>query len=317
MPVCAVLGGQWGDEGKGKIVDVLAEKAHVTARFSGGNNAGHTVMNPGGTFKLHLVPSGIFWPDGISVIGNGVVVDPDALLEEIEGLSQRGIELEGRLLVSDRCHLVMPYHVKLDELAEAARGDQAIGTTGKGIGPAYTDKAARIGIRAADLFDLEALYPRLERVMGHHNAIIEKVYEAEPLSLAEVFEGCKAWAREMRPFVGAVEHVVYDAVNAGQTVLLEGAQGAMLDLDPRDVPVRHFVAPDDRGRLDRPGSPPTGLQLDSGSVQGLQHSSRKRTVPDRATGRDGRPNKEPRGRIRNDNGQASPRGLVRLGRRQV
>ena len=183
MPVCAVLGGQWGDEGKGKIVDVLAEKAHVTARFSGGNNAGHTVMNPGGTFKLHLVPSGIFWPDGISVIGNGVVVDPDALLEEIQGLRQRGIELEGRLLVSDRCHLVMPYHVKLDELAEAARGDQAIGTTGKGIGPAYTDKAARIGVRAADLFDLEALYPRLERVMGHHNAIIEKVYEAEPLSL--------------------------------------------------------------------------------------------------------------------------------------
>ena len=135
MPVCAVLGGQWGDEGKGKIVDVLAEKAHVTARFSGGNNAGHTVMNPGGTFKLHLVPSGIFWPDGISVVGNGVVVDPDALLEEIQGLRQRGIELEGRLLVSDRCHLVMPYHVKLDELAEAARGDQAIGTTGKGIGP--------------------------------------------------------------------------------------------------------------------------------------------------------------------------------------
>ena len=236
MPVCAVLGGQWGDEGKGKIVDVLAEKAHVTARFSGGNNAGHTVMNPGGTFKLHLVPSGIFWPDGISVIGNGVVVDPDALLEEIEGLRQRDIDLEGRLLVSDRCHLVMPYHVKLDELAEAARGDQAIGTTGKGIGPAYTDKAARIGIRAADLFDLEALYPRLERVMAHHNAIIEKVYEAEPLSLAEVFEGCKEWAREMRPFVGAVEHVVFDAVNAGQTVLLEGAQGAMLDLDHGTYP---------------------------------------------------------------------------------
>ena len=128
MPVCAVLGGQWGDEGKGKIVDVLAEKAHVTARFSGGNNAGHTVMNPGGTFKLHLVPSGIFWPDGISVIGNGVVVDPDALLEEIEGLRQRDIDLEGRLLVSDRCHLVMPYHVKLDELAEAATAPAAATT---------------------------------------------------------------------------------------------------------------------------------------------------------------------------------------------
>ncbi len=236
MPVCAVLGGQWGDEGKGKIVDVLAEKAHVTARFSGGNNAGHTVMNPEGDFKLHLVPSGIFWPEGMAVIGNGVVVDPDALLEEIGGLRGRGVDLDGRLLVSDRCHLVMPYHVVLDELGEAARGDQAIGTTGKGIGPAYTDKAARIGIRAADLFDLEALYPRLERVMGHHNAIIEKVYDAAPVSLAETFDRCKGWASALRPFVGAVEHVVYNAVGAGKTVLLEGAQGAMLDLDHGTYP---------------------------------------------------------------------------------
>ncbi len=236
MPVCAVLGGQWGDEGKGKIVDVLAEKADLTARFSGGNNAGHTVKNPYGTFKLHLVPSGICWPDCMGVIGNGVVVDPDALLEEIDGLKELGIDLAGRLLVSDRCHLVMPYHVVLDELAEAARGDQALGTTGKGIGPSYTDKAARIGIRAADLFDLESLYPRLERVMSHHNAIIEKVYESTPISLEYVIDRCKDWASKMQPLVGAVEHVVYDAIGAGKMVLLEGAQGMMLDLDHGTYP---------------------------------------------------------------------------------
>ena len=236
MPAYAVLGAQWGDEGKGKIVDFLSKDAQVVARYSGGNNAGHTVMNPLGTFKLHLVPSGIFWPQTTVVIGNGVVVDPDALLEEITSLEQRGIDLDGRLMVSERSHLVMPYHVVLDELAESARGSDPIGTTGKGIGPAYTDKVARIGIRAADLSDLESLLPRLESVMGHHNAIIEKVYGGSPLSLDEVFDRCKEWSARLAPFIGPVEHVVYDALEAGQTVLLEGAQGALLDLDHGTYP---------------------------------------------------------------------------------
>ena len=236
MTVCAILGGQWGDEGKGKIVDFVAEHADVTARFSGGNNAGHTVMNPQGTFKLHLVPSGIFWPEGIAVVGNGVVIDPGALLEEIDALKARGIVLDGKLLVSDRSHLVMPYHVKLDELAEKARGDQAIGTTGKGIGPAYIDKAARTGIRAADLLDLEALYPRLEAVLYHHNAVIEKVYEDTPLELDAIFESCKQWASQLAPYIGPVEHIVYDAAEAGKRVIIEGAQGMMLDLDHGTYP---------------------------------------------------------------------------------
>ena len=236
MTVCAILGGQWGDEGKGKIVDFVAENADVTARFSGGNNAGHTVMNPQGTFKLHLVPSGIFWPEGIAVVGNGVVIDPGALLEEIYALKARGIDLDGKLLVSDRSHLVMPYHVKLDELAEKARGDQAIGTTGKGIGPAYIDKAARTGIRAADLLDLEALYPRLEAVLSHHNAVIEKVYEDTPLKLDAIFESCKQWASQLVPYIGPVEHIVYDAAEAGKRVIIEGAQGMMLDLDHGTYP---------------------------------------------------------------------------------
>ncbi len=236
MTVCAILGGQWGDEGKGKIVDFVAEHADVTARFSGGNNAGHTVMNPQGTFKLHLVPSGIFWPEGIAVVGNGVVIDPGALLEEIDALKARGIDLDGKLLVSDRSHLVMPYHVKLDELAEKAKGDQAIGTTGKGIGPAYIDKAARTGIRAADLLDLEALYPRLEAVLSHHNAVIEKVYEDTPLKLDAIFESCKQWASQLAPYIGPVEHIVYDAAEAGKRVIIEGAQGMMLDLDHGTYP---------------------------------------------------------------------------------
>ena len=236
MPARAVLGAQWGDEGKGKIVDFLAKDADMVARFSGGNNAGHTVMNPLGTFKLHLVPAGIFRPNAMCLIGNGVVVDPDALLEEITDLKQRGIKLAGRLVVSERSHLVMPYHVILDDLAEAARGEQAIGTTGKGIGPAYTDKAARSGIRAADLFDLEALLPRLESVLGHANALIEKVYGGSPLALDEMFEKCRVWSEHLTPFIGPVEHLVYDAVEGGKTVLVEGAQGALLDLDHGTYP---------------------------------------------------------------------------------
>ena len=236
MTVRAVLGGQWGDEGKGKIVDYLSSDANIVARFSGGNNAGHTVINPMGEFKLHLVPAGIFWPDVIGVIGNGVVVDPDAFLDEVSDLSRRGVDLTDRLIVSERSHLVMPYHVVLDELAEKALGSQAIGTTGRGIGPAYTDKAARVGIRAADLLDIESLRPRLEAVMDHANAVIEKVYGGTPLSIDDVFDRCRAWSENFVPFIGPVEHIVYNAVEAGETVILEGAQGALLDLDHGTYP---------------------------------------------------------------------------------
>jgi len=236
MPAYAVLGGQWGDEGKGKVVDFLSRNANIVARFSGGNNAGHTVMVPEGTFKFHLVPSGILWPNTINVIGNGVVVAPDALLEEIRGLEQRGVDITGRLIVSERAHLVMPYHIILDELAEAARGSQAIGTTGRGIGPAYTDKAARIGIRVADLTDVESLFPQLESVVDHSNAIITKVYGHTPVSIDEVFAMCRRWSQELAPFIGPVEHIVYNAVEAGEKVLLEGAQGSLLDLDHGTYP---------------------------------------------------------------------------------
>ena len=236
MPAYAVLGAQWGDEGKGKIIDAMARDAHIVARFSGGNNAGHTVVNEEGKFSFHLVPCGVFWPQTVNVIGNGVVVDPDVLLDEVDGLRAQGIDIDGRIVVSDRAHIIMPYHVALDTLSERARGGSAIGTTGKGIGPTYADKAARTGIRAADLLDVEALLPRLERIVDHTNAVISKVYYGEPVSKSEIFDKCRQWADRMTPLIEPVEKIVLDALKAGSTVILEGAQGALLDLDHGTYP---------------------------------------------------------------------------------
>ena len=168
MPAFAVIGGQWGDEGKGKIIDYLAKNVQVVARYSGGNNAGHTVLNEQGEFKLHLVPSGIFWPQVTCVIGNGVVVDPDVFLEEIQLLEAEGIDTS-RVKLSDKAHLVMPYHTLLDQLEEKARGTESIGTTGKGIGPAYVDKVARSGIRVYHLLDQKGLREKLESTIDKKN----------------------------------------------------------------------------------------------------------------------------------------------------
>ena len=236
MPAYAVLGAQWGDEGKGKIVDFLARDAKIVARFAGGNNAGHTVVNDGGKFSFHLIPCGVFWPQALNVIGNGVVVDPDVLLEEIEDLRHRGIDITGRIVVSERAHLIMPYHVILDELSEKARGAGRIGTTGKGIGPAYSDKAARTGVRAADLLDIEALIPRLQNILEYTNAVITKVYGGEPLSFDYVYDKCRDWGERMAQYIGPAEKIVNQALAAGENVLLEGAQGVLLDLDHGTYP---------------------------------------------------------------------------------
>ena len=236
MPAYAVLGAQWGDEGKGKIIDFLSRDADIVARFSGGNNAGHTVLNEQGEFVFHLIPCGVLWPQTMNVIGNGVVVDPDVLLDEIDDLQRRGIDISSRLVVSDRAHIIMPYHVILDTLAEQARGSRAIGTTGKGIGPTYSDKAARTGIRTADLFDLESLYIRLGSTLEYTNAIITKVYGGSAVSLDEVFDKCSSWADRLTPFIGPVERIVHEALEKDANVLLEGAQGALLDLDHGTYP---------------------------------------------------------------------------------
>ena len=236
MTVCAVLGGQWGDEAKGKIVDYLSEKTDIVARFSGGNNAGHTVINDDGKFVFHLIPVGVLWPNVQGVIGNGVVVNPDVFLSEIEELEQKKQNVSGRIKISDRAHIVMPYHVILDNLNEISKGNEAIGTTGRGIGPAYTDKAARIGIRAADFKDMNTLLSRLENVLTYHNAIIENVHKKEPVSVNEIYEQCLSWSKKLTPFIDSVEHIVYDSIESNKNLIVEGAQGALLDLDHGTYP---------------------------------------------------------------------------------
>ncbi|MEP6872168.1 MAG: adenylosuccinate synthase [Anaerolineaceae bacterium] len=235
MPIVVVVGGQWGDEGKGRIVDLLARKARVVARYSAGNNAGHTIVNDRGEFKLHVVPAGIFYPDKTCVIGNGVAVDPEVLLGEIDSLQSRGIDTS-RLVLSDRAHLIMPWHKTLDLLDEEARGDAAIGTTGKGVGPCFIDKVARRGIRVSDIVRAEDLRPRMKVALEYANKLITGVYGGKPLDHDECFEAYLALGQRLAPFIGDVQSVVLDAHRRGEYVLLEGAQGSLLDLDHGTYP---------------------------------------------------------------------------------
>ncbi len=230
MPVIAVIGAQWGDEGKGKVVDLLAEKAKVVVRFSGGDNAGHTVINPYGEFGLHLVPSGIFSTQATCIIGNGVVINPAVLMDEIDLLNQRGVDTS-RLYISDRAHLIMPYHVLLDSLEEKARGGKAIGTTGKGIGPAFADKIARLGIRTGDLLDKKALLERLCPILDYKNTILTKVYGVSPLSLDEVYSQYCQYGERLAHYIRDTTIVVEEALDREELVILEGAQGTLLDPD--------------------------------------------------------------------------------------
>ena len=235
MPIVVVVGGQWGDEGKGRIVDLLARKARVVARYSAGNNAGHTIVNEKGEFKLHLVPAGIFYSDKTCVIGNGVAVDPEVLLDEITKLQEKGIDTS-RLVVSDRAQVIMPWHTELDRLDEAMRGDAAIGTTGKGVGPCFIDKVARRGIRVADLLRPEDLNPRVEAALAYQNRVIEGVYGGKPIDMTECIEKYHQLGQRLAPYVGDAQAVVLDAHRRGDTVLLEGAQGSLLDLDHGTYP---------------------------------------------------------------------------------
>jgi len=230
MPVIAVIGAQWGDEGKGKVVDLLAQKARVVVRFSGGDNAGHTVVNPYGEFGLHLVPSGIFSPQVVCIIGNGVAINPPVLIDEIDQLNERGVDTT-RLFVSDRAHLIMPYHVLLDGLEEESRAGKALGTTRRGIGPAFADKAARLGIRAGDLLDKEALLERLRFVLNDKNIILTKIYGIDPLSLDEVYSQYCRYGERLAPYIRETAIMVEEALNREELVLLEGAQGTLLDPD--------------------------------------------------------------------------------------
>lgn len=230
MTVTAVIGAQWGDEGKGKIIDLLAEKAKVVVRFSGGDNAGHTIVNAYGEFKLHLVPSGIFHASAACVIGNGVVINPAVLLEEIDHLRKHGVDTSN-LHISDRAHLIMPYHILLDKLEEERRGKGAIGTTGKGIGPAFADKTARLGIRICDLLNKEHLRARLSSVLEFKNAVLTKIYNAQPLALEEIFQQYCQYSERLAPFIKDTTSMLNQMLSQNMPILLEGAQGTMLDPD--------------------------------------------------------------------------------------
>jgi adenylosuccinate synthase len=230
MSVVVIIGAQWGDEGKGKIVDLLAERAKVVVRFSGGDNAGHTVINPYGEFKLHLVPSGIFHPEVVCIIGNGVAINPVVFLEEIDNLQKHGVDTS-HLFISDRAHLIMPYHILLDGLEEERRGKGAIGTTRKGIGPVFTDKIARLGIRACDLLNNKDFRSRLSSILELKNAILTKIYNAPPLSLEEIYEQYRSYGERLAPFIRDTGPILQDMVSRKQPIILEGAQGTMLDPD--------------------------------------------------------------------------------------
>jgi len=261
MPAYAVIGGQWGDEGKGKVIDYLAGDVDSVVRYAGGNNAGHTVVNDKGTFQLHLVPSGICWPNVYGIIGNGVVVDPDVLVGELAEIGARGIDTS-KLFISERAHVIMPYHIVLDRLEEEARGDAAIGTTGRGIGPAYMDKTGRMGIRVGDLLDWDALVPMVEQLLKHKNALITKIYGGEALALDDVLAKCRLWADQMAPYAMATEQLVQDLLAQGKKVLLEGAQGTLLDIDHGSYPYVTSSSPSIGGAC-------TGLGLNPQAIKGV------------------------------------------------
>ncbi|MEK0315142.1 adenylosuccinate synthase [Cohnella sp. 56] len=235
MSTVVVVGTQWGDEGKGKITDFLAEKADVVARYQGGNNAGHTILIQNKKYKLTMIPSGIFNENKVCVIGNGMVINPAALVEELQYIRDNGFSTDN-LRISDRAHVIMPYHLVLDALEEDRKADNKIGTTRKGIGPCYMDKAARNGIRIADLMDPEEFTAKAKRLVAEKNQMIQQVYGGETLNADEIIADYLKLAEELRPLVTDTSVVLNDAIDAGSKVLFEGAQGVMLDIDQGTYP---------------------------------------------------------------------------------
>jgi adenylosuccinate synthase len=235
MPALILVGTQWGDEGKGKATDLLADDVDLVVRYQGGNNAGHTIMVGDTTLKLHLVPSGVMYPHVTPVIGDGVVVDPGVLLDELDELVERGLDVS-RLKISGNAHLIMPYHRELDRVTERYLGRQKLGTTKRGIGPAYADKAARVGLRVQDLYDMKIFRQKLDTVLKEKNAVLSRVYNRLPMKAADIETEYAVYAERLRPYIADTVALLHEALEAGRTVLLEGAQGTLLDLDHGTYP---------------------------------------------------------------------------------
>ncbi|MBX6721865.1 MAG: adenylosuccinate synthase [Dactylosporangium sp.] len=260
MPAVVLIGAQWGDEGKGKVTDLLGGRVGYVVRYSGGNNAGHTVVTPDGQkYALHLMPSGALSPNAVIVIGNGVVVDPKVLITEIDGLRERGVDVTSRLLISGDAHLIMPHHRALDRVVERYLGNARIGTTGRGIGPAYGDKVARTGVRVQDLLDPGILRQKLELVLREKNQVLVKVYNRKALDPAAVVEEYLEYAERLRPLIADTRAVLWDALDRGETVLMEGAQATMLDLDHGTYPFVTSSNPTAAGACVGTGIPPTAI----------------------------------------------------------
>lgn len=265
MSVRVVVGAQWGDEGKGKIVDLLSRDVDVVARYQGGANAGHTIVVDGRKIVLHLIPSGILHPGVQCVIGNGTVIDPVALMEEIRMLEEIGIDVEGRLHISHKAHLIMPYHKELDAIRE--KGVGSIGTTGRGIGPAYFDKALRIGIRIVDLLDRDELRDKLRVNIEEKDKLLQAIYGAQPLDVDAIIDEYVNFDARIDPFITDTTHLLNQAIAEGKKVLAEGAQGALLDLDHGTYPFVTSSNPTSGGACTGLGIPPTKISSVLGVVK--------------------------------------------------
>ncbi|WP_181780096.1 adenylosuccinate synthase [Pseudonocardia pini] len=259
MPAIVLIGAQWGDEGKGKATDLLGGSVQWVVRYQGGNNAGHTVVLPDGQdFALHLIPSGILTPGAKNVIGNGVVVDPGVLLEELEGLERRGVDTTG-LMISADAHLIMPYHIAIDKVTERFLGKSKIGTTGRGIGPAYQDKVARVGVRVADVLDEKILHQKVEAALAFKNQVLVKVYNRRALDVDEVVETVLRQAEGFTHRIADTRLLLNQALEAGETILLEGSQGTLLDVDHGTYPFVTSSNPTSGGAAVGSGIGPTKI----------------------------------------------------------
>ena len=267
MPVTVVVGSQWGDEGKGKIVDLLSDEVDIVARYQGGANAGHTICWDDETFVLHLVPSGIFHEGVTCVIGNGVVIDPVAVMEEIATIRELGYDVEGRLLISHNAHLIMPYHKRIEEAQERRRSDGEIGTTGRGIGPAYMDKFARTGIRVVDLLDRDVLRKKLTHAIEEKNAILKGIYGADELDVDAIIEEYVEFDALIDPYVTNTSTYLGSALRDGKHVLAEGAQGSLLDVDFGTYPYVTSSHPTAGGACTGLGIPPASVTRSIGIVK--------------------------------------------------
>jgi adenylosuccinate synthase len=235
MPAIVIVGTQWGDEGKGKATDLLADDVQLVVRYQGGNNAGHTIIVGDRTLKLHLVPSGILYPHVTPVIGDGVVIDPGVLLEELDGLVEQGLDVS-RLRISGNAHVIMPYHKEIDALQERHLGRQKLGTTKRGIGPCYADKSARVGLRVQDLYDMKIFRQKLDAALEQKNALLTRVYNRMPMKAVDIETEYAVYAERLRPYIADAVDLIHTSLERGETVLLEGAQGTMLDLDHGTYP---------------------------------------------------------------------------------